>query len=362
MKLAKGLQNKNWIQDEIERQENRIRLKIAYIMLCIAYRKSLDIDGANRSEVFVDKKGILETVKEYETMAMDQLELFYEEKSRIIDLCQKLKVPQNLYEESSDTSYKRVLEELENELTEKIKAKTYESEDATHYYSIMKLLEMLYNNLGKLNFNPNQSKKYIERYFADIIYFPRVETSSRKTYLPPNTVYSTNGDEIIIFQTGEVGFRTYRQPSGKTTYDDLQALKEYKIIKRYKDPKVRNYRKKLAETGEIASKWDEAEDGEVFWVYGNINTEVDDIEYKRYNNDVLLSTSNLEAAVNHNGGYIGEVCYNYDTNEYVVIYNQEKLCLTIDFQNIKNSRRKEGKTIIGTSYTVQVDVKKEGER
>ena len=71
-------------------------------------------------------------------------------------------------------------------------------------------------------------------------------------------------------------------------------------------------------------------------MYGNINTQLltnkqVDIEYIRYNNDVLLSTLNMDEAIEHNGGYIGEIVQN-DNGKYDVYHYQDKLCACKEYE------------------------------
>ena len=58
-----------------------------------------------------------------------------------------------------------------------------------------------------------------------------------------------------------------------------------------------------------------------------------DPEYIRYNTDVLLSTVNLDEALEHNGGYIGEVYIDPRSREYVVHHDGDRVCLATEFQN-----------------------------
>ena len=81
-------------------------------------------------------------------------------------------------------------------------------------------------------------------------------------------------------------------------------------------------------------------------MYGNINTQLltnkqVDIEYIRYNNDVLLSTLNMDEAIEHNGGYIGEVYVDRQSREYVVYDDQDKLCLAKEFEKYQKEKGKE---------------------
>ena len=72
-------------------------------------------------------------------------------------------------------------------------------------------------------------------------------------------------------------------------------------------------------------------------MYGNMNTKLltskdVDPEYIRYNTDVLLSTVNLDEALEHNGGYIGEVFVDQRSREYVVHHDGDRVCLATEFQ------------------------------
>lgn len=87
------------------------------------------------------------------------------------------------------------------------------------------------------------------------------------------------------------------------------------------------------------SRWDNQTDSEIFVVSGKINErllrqEERDEEFIRYTQDVLLSTTNLEVAILNNGGYFGEVGLDSNRNDYIVKYNQEALCASIELQKV----------------------------
>ena len=53
----------------------------------------------------------------------------------------------------------------------------------------------------------------------------------------------------------------------------------------------------------------------------------------------------MDEAIEHNGGYIGEVYVDKQSREYVVYHDQDKLCLAKEFENYKKRNMKEKETL-----------------
>ena len=58
--LNKSLVETNWITDEIERQERRIRLKIAYLMMVKAFKELYNIDVNTKYDELVEKQPLID--------------------------------------------------------------------------------------------------------------------------------------------------------------------------------------------------------------------------------------------------------------------------------------------------------------
>ena len=380
--LNKSLVETNWITDEIERQERRIRLKIAYLMMVKAFKELYNIDVNTKYDELVEKQPLIDYGRKLQDEANSNMDILLKENPRRVHEYAILQIPPKTPINEIRKIYPRILNEFEKNVDEKMDSGLFEDKDVVDYSTIILLLESSYNNLQNAaykmelddaliqNFNPNQSSKYISNSFADITYIPEkkyVQAADGSRKLPAFIAKNSNGDEIIIIQTGDLGYGRFRQSSGKVTFINPYELKEYTIIKKYSEPEVESFRKELANSPENNVIWDDAENGEVFTVYGNIDTKLltqktTATEYIRYNNDVLLSTSNLEAAIRHNGGYIGEIDLDPETREYIVVHDRDKICLAIDFQDIKRKRKEEGKPTMGVPYKVSVNDKRKDRR
>lgn len=380
--LNKSLTESNWITDDVERQERRIKLKIAYMMMLNAYKQIYGIDVNTKYDELVEKQQLLDYGRRLEKEANQNVNTVITSKPRRITEYDILQITPRTPIEEIKTAYRKILDELEKNVDEQMDSGRFEDNDIVNYSTIIILLTGSYKSLQnpvykmKLddaliqNFKSDQSSKYVPNNFATITYIPEkryVQARDNERKLPAFIAKNSNGDKIVIIQTGDVGYGKFRQSSGKITYESPYALKEYTIIKKYLEPEVAKARKELVNSPGSDTVWDDKENGEVFTVYGNLDTrlltkEGTDQEYIRYNNDVLLSTSNLEAAIKYNGGYIGEIDIDKKTREYVVTHYRDKVCLATDFQNIKKKREKEGKQTMGVPYKVSMDTARDVER
>ena len=68
-----------------------------------------------------------------------------------------------------------------------------------------------------------------------------------------------------------------------------------------------------------------------------------DLNLLRYTQEVLLSNTNLEEAIEHNGGYIGVVGIDRERNEYVVNHDRDGVICAKEFQRIAKNIPLDGK-------------------
>lgn len=346
---------------EIEKLEAMAEIKMAYIMLYEAYKKKYPGKAVDENEMF-EKQDVIDVAHQIEAKADEDYEKVQKLKSqnpRGLNEYNDLRVVKRAPIEEIDKTYKRRLKALNEELERKIKTRNFSQADIIRSKSLLMVMEDAHKNLSNpeyklrldevmlLNFSPDQSEKYIPENFAEITYIPEkkyIEGESGTLHEPEFIAHDSAGDEMIITQTGDLGFGRFRKEDGDVTYRDPYSLKEYKIIKKYNDPEIAKIRKTKSTRAGSQTKWNDEQDGEEFVVYGNIGTNIltrpdVDTEYIRYTTDVLLSSVNMDVALEHNGGYIGEVYVDRATREYVVHHDSDKLCLAKEFQ--KHTKEKQ---------------------
>ena len=358
--------------------EEIVDLRLAYLMMGAAFKSLYGITLQKEPDKLVDKYALSEEARKMEERALrtyakiqSDRDLDLRRQSGYRDLGIRERAPITSVEER----YANSIKEMKNDLGRRIEKEDFNEKKSVEAMTTIEILKNAINELRDpeyklkldevllFNFNPNQAALYKPRNFADITYMPErkyIATSDGRIQEPSFMAHNSDGDEIIIIQTADLGFGRQRKPNGDINYRDPYNLKEYRIIKKYKNSRLSEIRRKKANRKDTKTTWDENENGEVFTVYGNINTTLltspnVDRDYVRYNNDVLLSTTNLEEAVKNNGGYIGEIAVYSESREYVVIHNMDSLCLAKEFEKIKVERKARGEPISGIGFAQNLD-------
>lgn len=347
------------IKPERVKLEETIKLRIAYMNMLMAIVETYG-DGTLDEDSKFEKKEVVESARkkindaESEANSLENIN-----KYEVLSLKNGASIEE--IEATYDTYLKKFKEKLDAAVSGNFtieKEKLFEAERI--FYQIKSAYEFLSNPEKKLsideramiNFETDRSSLYSKNSFAQISYIPESYLMQKKK-INSNEVmltHNSRGDQILITKTGTLGFGRFRQASGKLTYVDGEALYEYQIIKTYADPAIAAERKRKCQ-GEIPSRWDESNSGEIFTVYGDLNkslltSKTTGQEYKKYVVDVYLSNVNLEAAMEHNCGYIGEVGIDRETGEYRVVHGQDQLCLAYEFKEISKRNGKIGIPII----------------
>lgn len=341
---------------EIEKLETMAEIKMAYIMLYEAYKKSNPGKEIDEDEMF-EKQEIIDIAHQIEERAdkdYEDVQKLKRENPRGLNEYRDLGVRNLKPIGEIDLTYIQKLRMLNNDLSRKIQNRNFSEQEIIRYRALLMIIQEAHRNLSDpeykrkldeillLNFTPDQSQKFVSGNFAEITYIPEkkyIKGENGKFHEPQFVAYNSAGDEMIIKQTGDLGFGRFRRKDGDVTYRDPYSLKEYRIIKKYSNPEISKARKDKTKREESKTSWNDEFDGEEFRVYGNMNTELltskEDVdpEYVRYNTDVLLSTVNLDEALEHNGGYIGEVYVDQRSREYVVHHDSDRVCLATEFQN-----------------------------
>ncbi len=336
----------------LEKLENTVRLKLAYLSMRSILLDSLG-ENADADKV-VEKSIIKDIAKQEEYEAKEKAEII---RSRVDHSAYKdLKVQRQTPMETIKSNYFQQLKTLEEELDNMINDQNYDKEAISDLQSLFELISESYTMLSDplyklkvdekdfMGFNPNQEKLFVPGNFADISYVPALKTKVDKNGEEQITVLSFDnfqGDTTQVVKTGELGFGRFRQRSGKVTYRDSDFLDEYLVMKYYADPKLRAERKKLTQQEGALTQWDETGDREMFRISTNINYNLlnspdVDPEYVKYYVNALLSTYNMEEAIKHNGGYVGNIALTRD-GEYTVKHDRDKVCLA---REISEARRK----------------------
>ena len=356
--MEKSLKNNFKADSETLKLEEILQIKMAYMMLYIAYKEKYLETNADEDRLF-EKQEIIELAHNIEQQSKKEYVKQKEERElnpRKYNEYKDLKVPVRSTIQEVNDQYEKKLSWWNSELTNQIENNKITKEYVIKNKTLFDILKDAHRNLEDenyklqldeillFNFDPNQEQRYIPKNFAEITYIPEKKYVQRKngSYQTPSYLaHNSDGDEIFIIQTGDLGYGRFRKKDGDVTVRSPYELKEYKVIKTYKNEEVAKKKSELNK-----DKGNEERNGEEFVVYGNINTQLltnkqVDIEYIRYNNDVLLSTLNMDEAIEHNGGYIGEVYVDRQSREYVVYDDQDKLCLAKEFEKYQKEKGKE---------------------
>lgn len=161
-----------------------------------------------------------------------------------------------------------------------------------------------------LGFNPNKEDLYTEDiYISGLKFIPnkknRVSYEMRNKY----------GDLVIFENTGRLEYGQFGRKN--PLFKDKGTLQKYKIRKIYNDNSSLSERE--------------------FEVYTflNINQMSLDEEFTSMHSNILFSDVNLEQAIIHNGGYIGEVKYD-DNGKIVIEHEADKLCACKEYEKMGN--------------------------
>lgn len=355
--MEESLKNNFKSDSETLKLEEILQIKIAYMMLHTAYMEKYQDNKIDENKLF-EKLEIIELAHNIEQKAKDEYIKKKDEKElnpRKNNEYKDLKIQVRAPIQEVNEQYDKMLIWWNTELGKEIKNNKITKENVIRNKILFDTLKEAHRNLEDenyklkldeillFNFDPNQEKRYIPNNFSEITYIPEKKYVQRKNgayQTPSYLAHNSEGDELFIIQTGDLGYGRFRKKDGDVTFRSPYELKEYRVIKTYKDQNLAQKRRELNK-----NKWNQERNGEEFIVYGNINTQLltdkeVDLEYIRYNNDVLLSTLNMDEAIEHNGGYIGEVYVDKQSREYVVYHDQDKLCLAKEFQNFKLENEK----------------------
>lgn len=161
-----------------------------------------------------------------------------------------------------------------------------------------------------LSFNPNCSDMYFENAVGQLAYFP---SDDDNVYEMKNKF----GDLILFQKIGTLGYGIARRDRTGFSYKDSTTLNNYKLVKRYNS---------LTET------YSEDPENNEFNIFTDLNISklTADSDYTSLHADILFSDYNLEEAIIHNGGYVGDIVC--ETNgKYDVYHYPEKVCACIEY-------------------------------
>lgn len=362
-------------KDEVKTEEELARLKLAYLYVMTAIKEQNNGKLVDENIEF-DKRDIRTIAEEMSKRAQREYLKLKEEKSknsRKHNEYSDLFITPRADIDEVRKRYLKLLRDCSIQLETQIQREDFDPIKNVKMEIIFLTEKQAFSNLSDpeykmkldeillFNFSPNQEEKYIPQNVAEVTYLP--EKPAQKTNPITGEQYETIpmlkfGDigtedhtEIFITQIGNIGYGRFRNSNGKTTMSSSRELKDYRVIKRYKDPALAAKRKTATQKEGALSIWDEEIDGEVFRISGDLyenilcNPEVDP-NFIRYTKEVLLSNTNLEEAIEHNGGYIGSVAVNQVNGEYTVVHNRDCLCIAKEFQKILKTVPLEGNIAI----------------
>lgn len=376
----------NGYKDEILREESLAIIKLAYINIMATIKKIYQEELPGTFEGF-DKTALKQQVEADSKSLSQELVVAEQEKAengRTNNEYKVLIIPPRTPIEEVNKKYLNILRNWNMELDRKISNGEFDlEENRTREKLIREKLKayallsdadykMKLDELLLFNFSPNQEKKYVPGFQAEVTYVPerpreRRDPATGNTYyglkgLAFGSTYHGDPVETIVYHIGNIGLGRFRQESGKVTFRDESVVKKYKVLKFYKDKELAAKRRQAAMREGSVSSWDDKIGAEIFLVSGELNESkledpMVDPEFIRYTQEVLLSTTNLEEASIYNGGYIGRVGVTPDRREYIVKHDTEPLCVSKELQKAAQITAEKGSIdTMGVIYKIDKNI------
>lgn len=374
-KLVETITGRNGYPTEIAREEALAKLRIAYLNIMEAIREEHNGNQVDDNFEF-DKRNIKKTAEETSEKAKRDYLRYKaqrEENSRKYNEYSELFVQPRTDIEEVKRRYLKSLQEWNSQLDSRIQESEYDPVKTMKAEAILLGKIQAFENLSDpeykmkldeillFNFNPNQEDLYTPHDIPEVTYMPEEPIARTDPYtgqryyslqsLKFGDIATGDDSEITVTHIGNIGFGRFRKRyNGDTAFSTSRELKDYKVVKRYKDPSLAARRKAATEKEGAFSIWDDQLDGEVFRVSGDLHESIllredVDLNLLRYTQEVLLSNTNLEEAIEHNGGYIGVVGIDRERNEYVVGYKGDCVSCAKEFQKIAQTIPIDGKIV-----------------
>jgi len=369
----------NWIdkiingyKNEITKYQELAMLKLAYITIMGKLKGKKSVDDKTEFDKTELKEQSIESSNEAKRKYLDEKHK-KEENPRKMNEYKELNVLPRTDIKIIRSQYLKELKGWVEELDKNIEKEKYDPKIAQKEEAILLAKADAFDSLSDpeykmkldeillFNFCPNQEKNYIPNNMSEVTYLPETPSehidpiTQRRFYALNGVKFGSikSGDdcEVIATHIGNIGIGRFRKSSGENTYQDTRLLKEYRILKKYQNPQISELRKKATQKDGAVSIWDDELNGEVFRISGNLHENIlmdpnVDKTFVQYTKEVLLSTTNLEESIEHNGGYIGEVCLSKNGEEYTVRHDNDSLCAAKEFQKVTKIAPVDNKIII----------------
>lgn len=305
---------------EIEKLEDKIKLKFAYICLIKILEDYSDDFEVEKLDLRDKANQILQSAESYKEVLREK------NKSK----CSYINPYQNLLLGNSATQieiargYIRQLEViskiLDIQLTKMIMDPREIIETFSTYLLQNQSYEMLENPISKrkideeilINFEPNKSDLYSSVGIEGISY---ASEENNNIYKMVNRF-----NDIIMFQkVGTLGYEKFKQKNGRNSYRDNYTLQHYRVKKQYQSMDDFKYNNEVPE--------------KEFSIFTDLNLAelTSNPDFTSLHADILFSDLNLNEAEKYNGGYVGEIVQN-DNGKFDVYHYQDKLCACIEYR------------------------------
>lgn len=292
---------------DIERERELIQLRYDYLVVAKI------LEGYNAGLSYTELKEQYDKLLILAKEKVKELNMRARMRNESTNPYRNLSVPQNADKDRIDASYCAQLENLEKGL-EKEDGKLYKDLENiislyAYYLLFTEAREILLDKTKRrradeeisLGFNPNQEALYTTVSVSNLKYIPANQSISYE-------MKNKYGDMVIFEHVGSLEYGQF----GKKypLFQDRATLQKYKVHKVYNS--LPN------EDGSIPEK-----EFDVF-TYLNINQMSLDENFTAAHSNILFSDVNMEEAIEHNGGYVGEV--EYDNGKITISHAQDKLC------------------------------------
>ena len=303
---------------DIEREKELLQLRFDYLV------GAKILEGANTCLNYIELKNQYDKLCILAREKQKELNKNATLRNERTNPYRNLSVPQNADKYRIDTSYCAQLENLNKSFEKETENSNKDLENIVTIYAYYLLYtdarDLLLDKTKRryideeisLGFNPNQEYSYPGISVSNLKY---IENQGKRISYEMNNKY---GDKIVFEHVGNLEYGQFGKKH--PLFQDRSTLQKYKIHKIYNSMKK--------DDGTIPEK-----DYEIF-TYLNINQMSLDENFTAAHSNILFSDVNIEEAIEHNGGYVGEV--EYDNGKIVVVHAQDKLSACKEYKKQSN--------------------------
>lgn len=303
---------------DVEQLEDKVKITYSYLCLLICLEDFGDDYESSKEDLRDKAKQIFESSSKYKEVLREKNKA----KCSYINPYRNLLVATGASNLEILRGYERQLNVILKILESLLTKNNIDPEELIETYSTFLLQKESFDILNDkykkrrideeilLNFNPNCEEMYFENTVGQLAYFP---SDDDNVYEMKNKF----GDLILFQKIGTLGYGIARRDRTGFSYKDSTTLHNYKLVKKYDS---------------LNTEFSKDPDKREFSIFTDLNISklTSDSDYTSLHADILFSDYNLEEAIIHNGGYVGDIVCE-SNGKYDVYHYPEKLCACIDY-------------------------------